>query len=159
MKAQLWAQGSISILILGIYVLVGLGTIDWRFAVVGVAFLLFALAGLQRARGQSRTRASDPKKDDDDDHPPGASALPRINTPLLLLLLFFLPSCTLGQRQVARDALSVLQVACAIAHAEADDQTVAQVCGVADALIPDLRTILSEQRKAIAKAKRVGGCQ
>ena len=66
--------------------------------------------------------------------------------------------CSLFTTQNAKTALTIAEIACAIAHAELADQNVAQVCGVADVLIPDLQQILSEQRKQVAKAKAVGAC-
>lgn len=69
-----------------------------------------------------------------------------------------LASCSVFMKANARTVLDVAAIACAIAHAESTDDTVAQVCGIADALLPDLRTILAEQRKQLAKAKRAGAC-
>lgn len=69
-----------------------------------------------------------------------------------------LTACSLFTKANARTALDVASIACAIAHAESSDDTVAQVCGIADALLPDLRIILAEQRKQLAKAKRAGTC-
>jgi hypothetical protein len=67
-------------------------------------------------------------------------------------------ACGVFTSQNAKSALSILEVACVIAHAETDDATVAQVCGIADALIPSLKLILAEQRKAVAAARRAGAC-
>jgi len=50
-----------------------------------------------------------------------------------------------------KTVLSAAQVACAIANASSDDQTIAQICGIANDVIPDLKTILSEHRAQLAK--------
>lgn len=75
---------------------------------------------------------------------------------LALGALLAVAACTPGELQTAKDVLSVLNIACIIANAESGDATVAQACDIANTLLPDLRTILGEQRKAIAKAKRAG---
>jgi hypothetical protein len=69
----------------------------------------------------------------------------------LALLALALTSCTPGQRQTARDVLSVITVACIIANQNLPDDRVKQVCGVADALIPAMREILGSARAASAK--------
>lgn len=166
---------STTVLALAILGLVAGKFIDWKMAIAGLG-LLFApsIAGARRDPAE-RTRSGD-----DDQHPPaaGGSGLPLLITPiseppvlpaetprrtllpaLLCALALTASACTPGERQTARDALSVLQVACAIAHAESDDQTIGQICGISDALIPDVRAILAEQRKAIASARRAGGCR
>ncbi len=79
-------------------------------------------------------------------------------TGALCLLAFCLPGCALFTAQNAKTVLNVAQIACIIAHAESPDATVAQVCGVADVLIPDLEKILGEERKALAKAKKAAAC-
>lgn len=102
------------------------------------------------------------KPDWDDTTPPAASPRDKRGIgPLALLAFVFastigplavVSSCTPGERQAAKSALDVLQVACIIANAESDDATVAQVCGIANDLMPDLEKILSAQRKATRKA-------
>ena len=86
--------------------------------------------------------------------PPGLKVIGFVGALCLLL-----PGCSLLTSQNAKTVLDIAQVACIIAHAESTDATVAQVCGVADTLIPDLQRILGEQRKALAKAKKDGVCK
>lgn len=81
-----------------------------------------------------------------------------IRETLLVALAVGVSSCA-AFKQDAKVALDIAQIACAIAHAETDDQTVAQVCGISDLLIPDLKAILSEQRKAVAAARKAGACE
>lgn len=69
-----------------------------------------------------------------------------------------LTACSMFTKANARSALDVAAIACAIANAASTDDTVAQVCGITDALLPDLRVILAEQRKQLAKARRAGAC-
>jgi putative intracellular protease/amidase len=66
-------------------------------------------------------------------------------------------ACTPGQRQAAKTVLDLAQTLCIVAHAESDDATVAQVCGITEALLPDMRKLVSEQRKAASK--HVGSCK
>ena len=69
-----------------------------------------------------------------------------------------LASCALFTKENARTVLDISQVLCVVAHAETDDQSVQQICGIADALVPDLRRLLAEQRTAVARAQRAGAC-
>jgi hypothetical protein len=63
-------------------------------------------------------------------------------------VLVVFTGCTLFTRQNARTLLDVVQTACIIEHAMLVDNDVAKVCGVVDALMPDLRVVLASQRKA-----------
>ena len=56
-----------------------------------------------------------------------------------------------ANRKVANTALDIATVACIIANSESSDATIAKVCGIADALLPDLRTIVSTSREANRK--------
>jgi len=58
------------------------------------------------------------------------------------------PACGLCATQNARTALHTTHVLCLIAHAETDDATVARICGIEEALYPDMQQILNEQRAA-----------
>jgi len=130
----------------GILVLCGLRVIDWKMAVGGLTLLLVpSVAGA--------------KKDDDDEPPkPGNGGLPTVMTPIIGAAIL-LSGCALFTAKNAKTVLSVIDVACIIAHAETDDATVAQICAIDNALANDLRAILAEQRKAVAKAKRsVAAC-
>ncbi len=89
--------------------------------------------------------------------PPGAKVI-GFTGALMLVAAVALPGCSLFTSQNAKTVLDVAQVACIIAHAESQDATVAQICGVADNLIPDLQKILGEQRKALAAAKKKAAC-
>jgi len=75
--------------------------------------------------------------------------------PLVLSFVLLLGACA-SWKPVVKDVLSIAQVTCAIANAGTDDATVQQICGIADALIPDLKEVLKEQRKQMA---RVRACQ
>ncbi len=59
-----------------------------------------------------------------------------------------LAGCSAITRRDVQTALDVAQIACVIAHAESDDTTVQEVCQIADALMPDVRRVLAEQRAA-----------
>lgn len=76
---------------------------------------------------------------------------------VLAFIVVAAAACTPGQRQVARTVLDIAQTLCIVAHAESDDATVAQVCGITEALLPDMRRIVSEQRAATAR--HVGACK
>lgn len=78
----------------------------------------------------------------------------------LAALTLGLSSCTPGERQAARTALDVAEVACVLAHQELEDTEVASVCSIADPLFEPMRKILAEARKAsAAAAQRAGTCQ
>jgi hypothetical protein len=66
--------------------------------------------------------------------------------------------CALFTKQNAKSVLDLAQVACIVENATLGDATVAQVCGIVEALIPDLKTILASQRAAIAKGQHIGAC-
>lgn len=69
-------------------------------------------------------------------------------------------SCTPGQRQALRTALDITQTLCIVANAQSDDVTVAQVCGITEALLPEMRRLASAQRTAAAQhARNVGACK
>lgn len=69
-------------------------------------------------------------------------------------------ACTPGQRQVLRTALDITQTLCIVANAQSDDATVAQVCGITEALLPEMRRLASAQRTAAAQhARNVGACK
>lgn len=59
-----------------------------------------------------------------------------------------LAGCSAIGRRDVQTALDVAQIACVIAHAESDDTTVQEICQVVDALMPDVRRVLAEQRAA-----------
>lgn len=66
-------------------------------------------------------------------------------------------ACTPGQRQAARTVLDFAQTLCVVSHAASDDATVAQVCGITEALLPEMRKLVSAERTAAAQ--RVGACK
>lgn len=103
---------------------------------------------------------SDPKDPPSEDPPAGGklAAVKGIGFTAALCLML-LPGCSLFTSQNAKTVLDVAQIACIIANAESTDATVAQVCSVADALLPDLQKILGEERKALAKAKKAAACK
>lgn len=70
---------------------------------------------------------------------------------VVLGLLSSQAGCTPGQRQTARDVLSIVTVACIIANHNLPDERVQQVCGIVDAMIPAMREVLSSSRAASAK--------
>ncbi len=100
---------------------------------------------------------SDPPQEPPASSGPSAKVIGFIGAATLALAIA-LPGCSLFTSQNAKTVLDIAQVACIIAHAESQDATVAQVCNVADTLIPDLQRILGEQRKALAKAKKAAAC-
>lgn len=76
-------------------------------------------------------------------------------------------ACTPAQKQDAKTALDVLQVACIIAHqalpdgTDTPEATIAAVCGIANDFIGPMETILSSSRRASAQAvtaAHVGAC-
>ena len=121
-----------------------LGSIEGAAATYGVGMVLTFLLG----------RPQDPPSD-----PPasggGGKVLPLAGA---ALLAFVLPGCAAFQ-QDAKYVLDAGQIACVIANAASSDETVAQVCQVADVLIPDLKKILASQREALAKAKKEAACK
>lgn len=72
--------------------------------------------------------------------------------------LALVPACSLFTSKGVNTILDIAQITCAIVNAESGDATVAQVCGVADALIPDLQKLLAAQRREVAKARRLTSC-
>jgi hypothetical protein len=73
----------------------------------------------------------------------------------LLLLVTHLSHCTPSQRQVARDVLSVTQVACVIVHASEAESDVAKACALAEPFVEPLRDALAQARKS--RAPHCGG--
>jgi hypothetical protein len=67
---------------------------------------------------------------------------------LLTVAVIVLSGCSAAARRDARTALDVVQIACVIANAESDDATVREICRIANALLPDVKHILAEQRAA-----------
>ena len=74
----------------------------------------------------------------------------------IIALCFFESSCALLTRQNARGVLDVVQTVCVIENATLGDAQVAQVCGVADELMPVLRNLLAKQRAQLARARDEG---
>jgi hypothetical protein len=72
--------------------------------------------------------------------------------PLGAVLL--LAGCSAAARRDAQTALDVAQIACVIANAESDDGTVQEICRITDAVVPDLRKLLAEQRAASRRFAR-----
>lgn len=70
---------------------------------------------------------------------------------VIMFIVATAAACTPGQKQVLRTALDFAQTLCIVAHAESDDATVAQVCGITEALMPEMRKLASAQRTAAAK--------
>ena len=71
-------------------------------------------------------------------------------------------ACTPGQRQAAKGALDVAQMACVIANAALADSEVARICGLVDGIDDPIRRLLSAQREQVAAAeargRAVAGC-
>lgn len=61
-------------------------------------------------------------------------------------------ACALLSPRTLRTVLDIAQTTCIIAHQELPESEVAKVCGVVDDLIPPMRQVLAESRKASAKA-------
>lgn len=67
--------------------------------------------------------------------------------------------CTPGQREAARSALDIVQVACVIAHQALPDSEVAKVCGITQPFLDPMKEVLASSRLASAQqvaAARVG---
>ncbi len=75
---------------------------------------------------------------------------------VVVVLALGLPGCALFTAKNARGALDVVQTLCALENAMLGDAKVAEVCGIADVLIPDLREILAKQRAHLAAAREEG---
>jgi hypothetical protein len=75
---------------------------------------------------------------------------------LFALTLVTIPACALFTKQNARTVLDFLQIACVIQNATLGEAHVAQVCGIANELIPSLRELLAQQRAELAKARSEG---
>lgn len=155
-KKDPWVLVTNAVIALAILALVWQHVIDWKAALGGLGLLL-APSIAKRARGDEPTAKSNPKDDDKDPPAGGSGGPPLIVTPIMLFLLALAPfGCSVFTKENARTVLDVAQVTCIIANASSDDATVAAVCGVADALLPDLRTILGRQREAVARTRRLG---
>lgn len=76
---------------------------------------------------------------------------------LIMFAVALAAACTPGQRQAARTVLDFAQTLCVVSHAASDDATVAQVCGITEALLPEMRKLVSAERTAAAQ--RVGACK
>lgn len=63
-----------------------------------------------------------------------------------------LTGCTPGQRQVAKDALDVVQTTCLIAHQFLPDADAMKACDVAEPFFDPARKVLSGARTASAQA-------
>ncbi len=61
-------------------------------------------------------------------------------------------ACSLLSSRTLRTVLDITQTACIIAHQELPESDVAKVCDVADDLLPPMRRVLAESRKASAEA-------
>lgn len=87
--------------------------------------------------------------------------VPGLGKSLVMVAVFplALGACGAFGRGAARSALDVAQVACIIAQQERPDEDVAKVCDVFDDMLPHMRRILSESRKASARASaKPGAC-
>ncbi len=74
----------------------------------------------------------------------------------LQLVIGGIASCTSVARKQAADALLPIKDAlCIAAHAYLKEESIAEVCGIADELLPTVRRLAGEQRAASA---RVGAC-
>ncbi len=60
-------------------------------------------------------------------------------------------ACTPGQRQDARTALDVSQIACIIANQTLDDARVPEVCNLVDALVDPMKRVLASARAETGK--------
>ena len=78
----------------------------------------------------------------------------------MLAFLFVVGRCTTGcamfTKPFARGVLDFVQIACIIQNATLGDARVAQVCAVANDLMPDLRRLLEQQRAELARAREEG---
>ena len=59
--------------------------------------------------------------------------------------------CGLFTKQNLHTALDIANVLCIVANAELPDENVQKVCNVADALIPDMKKLIGEQRASSRK--------
>ncbi len=71
---------------------------------------------------------------------------------LVVLLASQTSACALFSPRTLRSVLDITQTACIIAHQELPESDVAKACDVADELIPPMRRVLAESRKASAEA-------
>jgi hypothetical protein len=75
-----------------------------------------------------------------------------ISTAGLVALSVYSAACSpAANRRAANTALDAANVICIIANAESDDATIARVCNITDALLPDLREIVNTSRAASRK--------
>lgn len=142
-------------------------TITWQQALIllvcmAIPVAAFKFLGSPEAAGASMAAGMVLNfllgRDSDPPAPPASRGPGLKAVGLSALLVLCLPGCATWQRDV-KSVLDVAQVACIIANASSSDATVAQVCGVADVLIPDLQKILATQRAALAKAKKDAACK
>ncbi len=68
-------------------------------------------------------------------------------------ILLTASSCSLFTKENAKSALDAVKITCALERAALDDAAIAKACGVADALVPDLRTILTSHRTALSRQR------
>lgn len=98
------------------------------------------------AVGKVVTGRSDPPKKP----PPAGPSIMLIG--FVAILATQTTACSLFNAKTLRTILDVAQVTCIIAHQELGDADVAKVCDIADDLIPPMRKVLVESRKASAEA-------
>ena len=55
-------------------------------------------------------------------------------------------------KPLVQDVLTAGDIACILAHADADDATVREICGLTDALMIAMKRILAEERNAPSHA-------
>ena len=75
---------------------------------------------------------------------------------LAVLLVIAQCSCALFTKPFARSVLDFVQIACIVQNATLGDAKVAQMCSIANELMPDLRRILELQRAELARARDEG---
>lgn len=89
--------------------------------------------------------------------PPAGPSIMAIG--LVALLATQTTACSLLTPKTLRTILDITQTTCIIAHQELPESDVAKVCDVADDLIPPMRRVLAESRKASAEAAAKAGAQ
>lgn len=71
------------------------------------------------------------------------------------IIALALISCACWFAPVAKTALDLASAACILANASVDDSDVAKACGIADALIPEMRKLLQAQRAHLHRMNAV----
>jgi len=82
--------------------------------------------------------------------PPAGPSIMAIG--LVVLLASQTSACSLFNAKTLRTILDITQTTCIIAHQELPESDVAKICDVTDDLLPPMRRVLAEAKKASAKA-------